>query len=177
MFADLTPPWHLMVDIETLSTKPNAAILSIGAVGFHPTTVIESPPWFYIEVDPESMGSEFNREPATLDWWAKQAHQPTGSTPIQEALNNFLNFLSSKKWCAIWANSPSFDLVILKSAFELCGLVWPLPYYIEHDVRTVNNLLLTKQQKIKPTHHAIHDCQGQILRVQQGYSLLAALEK
>ncbi len=30
---------HLMVDLETMSNKGNAAIVSIGAVTFEPTTV------------------------------------------------------------------------------------------------------------------------------------------
>ena len=39
--------------------------------------------------------------------------------------------------CQIWANSPSFDCVILKNAFNACGINLPWNYWNERDCRTL----------------------------------------
>ena len=61
---------HIMVDIETLSTAVNAAVLSIGAVEFDPMSgKIERE--FYHELD---LSEQANRhiDVNTMQWWVKQ---------------------------------------------------------------------------------------------------------
>jgi hypothetical protein len=47
---------HLMIDIETLSTQPNAVICAIGAVFFEPSTS-KTGPSFYQTIDPRTSES------------------------------------------------------------------------------------------------------------------------
>lgn len=47
----------LMVDIETLSTRPDAAIISIAAVFFNVGTRQFATPTFYAEVDHETLNA------------------------------------------------------------------------------------------------------------------------
>ena len=63
--------YQVMIDIETLSTKNNAAILSIGAVKFNiKSGVIDT---YYQNID-ASTAKKFNRDidKSTLEWWSKQ---------------------------------------------------------------------------------------------------------
>ena len=47
---------HLMIDIETLSNRPNAVICAIGAVFFEPSTG-KIGPSFYQTIDPRTSQS------------------------------------------------------------------------------------------------------------------------
>ena len=67
-----------MVDLESLSTRPDAVLLTFGAVRFRPTdNDVGKDPFemehFYRRIDPESctkLGLQID-EP-TMEWWAKQ---------------------------------------------------------------------------------------------------------
>ena len=64
---------HLMVDLETLATSPDAVILTIGAVTFDPASnkIFDK---LYYRVDVEScdrLGMTVNDD--TVEWWSKQA--------------------------------------------------------------------------------------------------------
>ena len=61
-----------MIDLETLSTNPNAVILTLGAVKFNPFGTGQSDPmYFKMDVDSQTkLGRHV--QPETLDWWATQ---------------------------------------------------------------------------------------------------------
>ena len=69
-----------MIDLEALSTLPNALILSVGAVKFNPFNNDEDAcpngtvklPTYYARIDIESQGDEFDISEPTMEWWAKQ---------------------------------------------------------------------------------------------------------
>ena len=62
-----------MIDLETLSTNPDATILTVGGVKFDPYNHIEPSQGMYFRVDVDSqteMGRDVMQD--TLDWWATQ---------------------------------------------------------------------------------------------------------
>mgnify|MGYP003317827335 CR=1 FL=1 len=64
---------HAMIDLETLSTNPNATILTVGGVKFDPYTNVEPAQGMYFRVDVDSqteMGRDVMQD--TLDWWGRQ---------------------------------------------------------------------------------------------------------
>ena len=66
---------HLMLDLETLATTPDAAVLTIGACKFDPKkSDVEST--FYERISLESQES-YDRviNEDTLAWWSKQDKQ------------------------------------------------------------------------------------------------------
>lgn len=160
-FCPPNPYPDLMVDIETLSTRPNAAILSIAAVPFNPQTGAYSPDQFYEEIGGDLYPSEFHVDPKTVAWWDRQpTPRPSGNEYPDGALQRFQQYLTQTQPTYLWANSPSFDLVILKEAFRFYNIVWPHDFWNERDVRTIRALGNTP--KFKPTHNAIQDCLLQI---------------
>ncbi len=67
---------HLMIDIETLSTQPNAVICAIGAVFFEPSTG-KTGPSFYQTIDPrtsQNRGAHISAD--TVMWWLRQDKEP-----------------------------------------------------------------------------------------------------
>ncbi len=65
---------QIMIDIETLSTEPNAAILSIGAVLFsvEQKKIIRT---FTINIKMESSINYGHISPETVQWWMEQPYQ------------------------------------------------------------------------------------------------------
>ena len=64
---------HGMIDLETLSTRPDAVILSVGAIKFDPYSSTEphDPLLFKVDVDSQTeMGRHVMED--TLNWWATQ---------------------------------------------------------------------------------------------------------
>ena len=64
---------HGMIDLETLSTNPNATILTVGGVKFDPYNIVEPSQGMYFRVDVDSqtkMGRDVMED--TLTWWSSQ---------------------------------------------------------------------------------------------------------
>ena len=61
---------HVVLDLETLSTRSNAAIVSIGAVAIENLEVVDE---FYVNVDPSTCKEAgLHIDPLTVEWWAEQ---------------------------------------------------------------------------------------------------------
>lgn len=137
---------HLMVDLETMSTRHTAAIASIGAVVFDPNAEsLEHCPTFYQTVCLESNdrdGRHFSG--STIVWWLKQSEAAraallTDSLPLHGALMRLQRFIQDHRPLLCWANSPSFDCAILRSAFAHHHMHFPFEYYNERDLRTIKD--------------------------------------
>ena len=63
---------HLMVDLETMDTSPEATVLTLGAVHFNPWgNGYGDKIYFRINIDDQdALGRKV--DPGTLDWWSKQ---------------------------------------------------------------------------------------------------------
>lgn len=160
---------HVMFDIETLSTKQNAVIVSIGAVEF--TFENGCGREFLVNVDPidcHKLG--LNIEKSTVDWWAKQPKEVsklwrTNPLPLKTALEHFNNFVGTDNNQYLWAHGAVFDLGIIRSAFEVCNIERKWKYYNEMDSRTIFNLLGIRNDKIRAAqgnyHSAADDARSQ----------------
>lgn len=181
---------ELMVDIETMGVEPGCAVLSIGAVVFDPYVVSTPQQLFddgyYVNIALHgSLREGFFIDPDTEAWWEAQgseAREALSENAImpREAIRDFLLYCTNhkQKLSGVWANSPSFDCVILKKTTEMLGMRWPFPFYIWKDVRTLRYLCYPNGERplFHPdmvAHHALHDAVNQALVVQHGYRELA----
>ena len=171
-----------MLDIETLSTKPNALILTIGAIKFNRNQDIkniEELETFYVRIDKNScknLNMDISKE--TLDWWHSQSEEykyeallNKDRVNIDIGLKNLSKFIGNTKY--IWSNSPNFDCVILEYAYRVCNLEIPWKFYNLRDTRTVYDLGNVSLKTIgKTKHHALYDCYNQILTLNQAFKNL-----
>lgn len=157
---------HIMIDLETLGTKPDAHILSIAAVHFNIETgeIIDR---LYQELAPGQ--GDRSIDFSTVLWWKKQSvEMPEGNVRLQSALINLLDWVMKIDLSPyVWANSPSFDLVILRNAIDYYG--WEKTPITDHtkwmDMRTLMNLHPEIKQNMPDvgTHHnALDDCIFQV---------------
>lgn len=178
----------VMVDIETLGTSPDAAIIGIGAVAFDPYRMDDAQnlsDHFSTAISFES-NEQHHRifEAGAVRWWLSQSKEAQNKllnqsvTNLPLAIKKFLQFVSNlqPKPRYLWANSPSFDFVILKQAAKAVGEPWPFAYWQEQDVRTLKNLSWPNGDapsfKELVAHDAVDDAIKQIFLVQLGYNRL-----
>lgn len=166
----------IMIDLETLSTRPNAVILQIGAVAFDPSMYGRVGPSFAVNVDIQScldMGLVISGD--TLMWWMdedrKRALQSivAGYPPrhLAGALDLFNDWVRSLEFDAVWANGAAFDFPIIENAYRATGLAAPWTHRQVRDMRTLR-ALYPDIDRVEPTlpHNAVSDARAQALFVQ-----------
>ncbi len=159
---------HCMIDMETLSTHPNMAIMSIGLVLFGLDGVIDTKELILDTQDQISAGRDV--EFGTIQWWMKQS-APAASlfdqcagvgVTAREACHQIASFLHencrSKKNLFVWGNSSTFDVVGLRSLYtQFSGLpkdrLWNYPN--ERCFRTLV-AVLDPQRKFEPVRTGVH---------------------
>lgn len=183
---------HVMIDIETLGTSHDSVILQIGAVGFAMDGMDAG---LYADVtvqDQIAMGRKV--DPFTLGWWLDRTSAEARLSVFErrdidlnslrvclEKLNAYIkahlinDTHNNTKHDKLWANSPSFDLEIIRSAMKMCEIKPVWEYWHEADVRTLKVLDGVSQDKeIKKipmmldegvAHCALDDAKNQALYV------------
>lgn len=175
----------IMIDLETLDTRPDCVILSIGAVRFSPTGmgIVEK-----LELRPtiEDQTEKYNRtiDEDTIKWWSTQspealneAFDETGRMPFDKCLEILYKFCWNRR--AVWSNGAGFDIVALETGYRQVGMAIPWPYYNARDTRTLFDItgvsLRDKKYGTRTTHKAVEDAEHQAIVVQDAYKKLMKL--
>lgn len=163
------PLGHVMIDIETLGVNPGCVILSVAAVEFDLKTG-EVGRKFHKKIhllSSEECGLKV--EAQTLGWWMKQPpiDKWMEGDDLPEVMGQFIDFIweVGGKEVIVWANSPTFDVAIIKHALALFKFKAPWPHTNERDVRTLASLIpeiKTYTPFEGDRHNALHDCLHQI---------------
>ena len=162
---------RIMVDIESLDTDPTAVILSIGAVRFNNGGIQAR---FYTTIDIQScLDAGLTVSGKTIQWWMDQSEEArrvfsTMAVPLQEALEQFSQWLEKSEGLEVWANGSTFDIAALEHAFKKVGLPVPWPYYSVRDYRTFKSMYpkaVVDDLRVEPTtaHNALDDAEAQAL--------------
>jgi exodeoxyribonuclease VIII len=161
---------NVMLDLETMGTSPNAAIIAIGAVQFDPIarTLGDT---FYRVINLESAvraGGEM--EASTVMWWLQQSDDArkaicSGGLPHNQALIEFaswlVNFSDNVK---MWGNGAGFDNVILAQAYRRADLPSPWKHWNDRCYRTLKSQHPNIKLARTGTHHnALDDAESQAI--------------
>ena len=134
-----------MIDIETLSTHDDACVISIGMVGFDDKEVLHSSGFQIREqdwtghVDPQTVKWWMGQESVAQDFSFRNPHPIT----VEVALAEFKSFAQQYCQTECWANSPNFDLTILRNWWRRDGKSfgsWPIAFRNYRDTRTLWDL-------------------------------------
>ena len=142
---------HVMLDIETLSTRANAAIVSIGAVKFTFEDGLGDS--MLVNITPKScVAAGLHVSKSTIEWWAKQPKEvreawATDPVPLDTALESVIQFVGVDKKQLVWSQGASFDFPIIHSACTATNVDWKTPYWNECCSRTVFTLLGVRNDK------------------------------
>lgn len=165
---------HLMLDIETLGTGHNAAILSVGACFFDDNEIGET---FHQNINLVScLNHGLDVDGSTFYWWiqqgklARMALLDPRPKPLSVVLDNFSTFIElhykHPEKVHVWGNGVSFDNVILRNAYKKTKRKAPWHYSRDMCYRTTKNLLGIKR-KSTATHNALQDAIDQAKDLQE----------
>lgn len=168
---------HLMLDTETLSTRPDAVVLTFGACKFDPYCEheIESGIYFRVDVDQQiELGRHVDDN--TIAWWSQQAEDVRNEALSEEnriSLEQFTNelnkFVVGSKY--IWAQGPVFDIVILENLYRQLGKPAPWQYWQIRDSRTLLGTLGDPRDRNKSgLHNAFEDAVSQAQALQKTFA-------
>lgn len=178
---------HIILDTETLGTRENAVVLSIGAVAF---SLIPNQPnnyedyilqGFYTKFSVKDQIKNYGRkiEEGTVEWWKQQSSEAQMVLKPSEddyemlaglsRLNEWIKQLPGYKWNTsyVWSRGTYFDFPKLESMYEQAGLKCGYNSWKIRDVRTMIDVLTGDTWgKYNPRggdpagfvpHHALHD--------------------
>lgn len=131
---------HVMVDIETMSTDPRAAIISIGACAFDNTGIQHT---FKVNIKPESakgVGMVISKD--TAEWWAKQPPESralvlSNNVNADYGITQFVDWYNRVNPSYVWSNGVQFDITILEYAMRCVGAQCPWKFWQVCDSRTI----------------------------------------
>ncbi len=130
---------HAMIDLETMGTKPDSAIVSIGVVIFDPR-LNKIGDKLYLELDWKNQDRVI--DPGTKEWWkgnSKEAKKALhGTLSLEDALEEVAFFLPSD--CKVWGNGATFDISMLENAYDQLDIEVPWKFWNIRDCRTINDL-------------------------------------
>lgn len=176
---------QIMIDIETLSTEPNAAIASIGAVAFEFSKGVVDE--FYQKIDiTDSIKTGGAIDGDTLKWIFNQSSEmiaeiSSGQTTVKNALNSLFDWVQSFDTYVMWANSPSFDLTIIRSAALRNEIDVPWMFWHERDYRTFISYasefgFQRKYTSGHVSHNALEDSHNQAHELINAYKYMQDLK-
>jgi 3' exoribonuclease, RNase T-like len=169
---------NLMIDIETLATRPDAIILSIAAVKFEfGSDKIEQ---FSINIDPKSCKQHgMVSDPATIAWWKEQKPEAIAAfmknpVTIDHALDKLSEFVGPDwKDIVFWCNGMNFDYPVLEWSYKALNKPVPWRYWNLRDARTVYAVFdidMRYIERVGVYHNSIDDCLTQIKALKQALS-------
>lgn len=171
---------HATIDLETIDTRPQSTVLSLGAVKFDPHSLIEpySELYFKISIDEQDRLGRTASD-ATIEWWSKQdpaimeeAFDQTGAVSVEEALAQISKFAVGVD--TFWGQGYGFDYTILEDMFRSAGRPIPWNFWQIRDSRTLFGICNEDPRKKiqNDLHNALADAFYQSKAIQIAYNEL-----
>lgn len=162
---------HVMLDLETLATTPDAAVVSMGAALFSPEAVGDGVTCYANHFEctlnlEEQLGRLGRRASGdTVRWWMQQGGEARSVFVSQAqvlaavALVGFFQWLPAGPlgFC-LWSNGADFDIPIILHLAQQLGLTPPWKFYRHRCFRTLKEVhpklyALANKKFTNPTKH------------------------
>jgi hypothetical protein len=168
---------NVMIDLETLGTRPGSAVLAIGAVFFDANGLGYE---FYKRVTLEScLKAGLKMDASTVLWWMGQEDAARRElydkelmrNDLREAMGAFSDFLlvCDPDDLKVWGNGSDFDIVLMLDCYEAVGLQAPWKFYNHRCYRTLKSLAPhSSANRARGVHHnGLDDAKSQALHAIQ----------
>jgi hypothetical protein len=161
---------HIMLDLETMGTKPGCQVLSIGAVQFSPAGLGSD---FYIVLDTSSQREAgLVVDESTAAWWERQSPEARRvfSDPSRVSLQGGLQAFGSwalgvapARKLRMWGDGSDFDNVVLAAAYGAAKESMPWEWWNNRCYRTLKNMRkdIELESRVGTYHNALDDAKTQ----------------
>lgn len=168
-------PRHVMLDLETLGTRPGCAILSIGAVEFDCASGKLGPEFYEVVNRKSCQAKGLTEDPETIKWWQGRSDEArkilvdveTAPNGLGGALTKFSGWLQQfgKRDLMIWGCGADFDQPIITAGFAACSMPLPWMFYNNRCYRTLRALGNMKGEppRVGTYHNALDDAKTQAI--------------
>lgn len=154
----------MMIDVETLSTRNNAVMLSIGVVVFD-TDIEATFSAVASDVDDQAERGA-HVQPSTALWWMRQSdlarQQFRNGIPTVKILEQ-VAYLWTKLECSkVWSYGSTYDISIIENLYRLYSIQVPWSYKNVMCHRTLVSLFPHIQRDLpEVSHDALEDAVSQ----------------
>lgn len=180
---------NVMIDLETLGTKPGCIVLTLGAVAFDDTGVLSDLGEVHVRLDSDHQHSVgLKADPGTALWWISQPKEAQEQLLDKPEVNVSTVLAFFNEWLeevtgtnledvdylpvSIWGNGANFDGPILRELYDAFGMRCPWGFWDECCYRTERKSLeaLIRQlggtvesvQREGTYHNALDDAKYQV---------------
>lgn len=161
---------NVMIDLETLGTRADAVILSIGAVKFNFTGEVDDDAFYRsISIDSNNEAAPRHISEDTLLWWMDQSAEARKvfnepKVTLYSALEELTEWFGISQDMQVWSNGADFDIPMMAHAYHTNGLEAPWRFYNARCFRTLKSFGkdVPKPQN-KCAHNALQDALTQAL--------------
>ena len=173
---------HATIDLETIDTRPQSTVLSLGGVKFNPFDDSEpySEMYFKIQIDDQDRLGRTSSDD-TIAWWSKQdpkimeeAFDQEGAITVEEALSKINKFVVGVD--VLWGQGYGFDYTIIEDMYRSLGKPIPYNFWQVRDSRTLFSVCKEDPRKKiqNDLHNALADAYYQSKAIQMAYKELGA---
>jgi DNA polymerase III epsilon subunit-like protein len=171
---------HATIDLETIDTRPQSTVLSLGAVKFNPFDNSEphSEMYFKISIDDQDQLGRTSSDD-TIAWWSRQdpkimeeAFDQEGAITVEEALSKINKFVVGAD--ILWGQGYGFDYTIIEDMYRSLGKPIPYNFWQVRDSRTLFSVCKEDPRKKiqNDLHNALADAYFQSKAIQIAYNEL-----
>lgn len=188
---------HLVIDIETLSTEPNAVVLALACTPFvfedhtYFSTILAQGIMVKFKVEEQVRTYHRHIEESTVAWWKTQSKETRSiivnpsdkDVSVRDGLIEFNKFVKglngySKENSYVFSRGNDFDFPIIKSLYQNANLSLPYNHWKIRDVRTAIDIMAgTDDGKYQIrfggkefiAHHPLHDAAMDAARLNELY--------
>jgi exodeoxyribonuclease VIII len=167
-----------MIDLETLGTRADAAIVQIGAVEFEPVAggKLDCEHPFNYGVDLHHQRRHI--DPDTLCWWLDQSvaarrnflDVQAEAHTLEGVLTHLTRWFHIRAISGVWGHGAAFDIAVLEHAYAQCELEPPWHHRDVRDTRTLfwhRGYTMPKAEHTGTAHDALDDAIFQAQQVQR----------
>ena len=175
---------HATIDLETIDVRPQATVLSLGAVKFNPLTSEEPHSELYLKISIDDQDRlDRTVSEGTLEWWGKQdpkimeeAFDQTDAVTVEDALAEISKF--SVGVDTFWGQGYGFDYTMMEDMYRSIGRPIPWNFWQILDSRTLFRVCKQdpRKQIQNDLHNALADAYYQSKAIQIAYSELGVTQ-
>ena len=150
---------NVMLDLETMGTRPGSVIVSVGAIEFDPQSARLGRTFYQTCSIKSAVDVGLAMDPETVAWWLDQndnarAELVKAKGDLKSVLTAFTHWLyHGGPDVRLWGNGADFDNALLAEAYRRVNNPIPWKFWNNRCYRTMKSLFPNVKLVREGTHH------------------------